>query len=338
MLNTITFMANNDFQIKAREFADHLRLERSLSKNTISSYCSDLRIFASFLEAKGKSSFSDASSEDVDDFISEKFSAGTSPRSQSRMLSTLKAFYKFLKMEGEIPESPMESIDTPKITRRLPDVLSVEEITRILSTCNLSTYEGIRNRAILEMLYSCGLRVSELTGLRLSDLFFNEQFVRITGKGNKQRLVPVGEYAVDAVKRYIPERWACLQHAKDLARQTGLKTSPGALTGATLGKSRNFTRISESEDTLFLNRRGGKMTRVMIFKIVKDAAKAAGIKKDVHPHTFRHSFATHLVENGADLRAVQDMLGHESILTTEIYTHVSSQQWMKNILEHHPQR
>ena len=317
----------SSFETHIKEFADHLRLERSLSKNTISSYCSDLKTFAAYLDSKGVPSFEKVTSKDVEDFISEKFTPDTSPRSQSRMLSTLKAFYRFLNVEYNIKDNPMESVDTPKITRRLPDVLSVKEVYSILDTCNLSTYEGLRNRAMLEMLYSCGLRVSELINLKISDIFFAEQFVRIVGKGNKQRLVPIGEYAIAAVKNYIPARWDCLQAAK--SRGT---------TSARLGKSKNIAKLSESEDTLFLNRRGGKLTRVMVFTIVKNQTALAGIKKDVHPHTFRHSFATHLVENGADLRAVQDMLGHESILTTEIYTHVSSQQWMKNILEHHPQR
>lgn len=300
------------FQSYLKEFSDHLRLERGLSKNTISSYCSDINIFADWLGKQGRASFEEATSEYVEAFISEKFSSSSSPRSQSRMLSALKALYRFLKIEYDFKGNPLETIDTPKLTRRLPDVLSVEEVDLILDTCNLSTYEGLRNRAILEMLYSCGLRVSELINLKISDIFFKEQFVRIVGKGNKQRLVPIGEYAVSAVKNYLPERWNCLQRAKN--------PGPG------------------SDEVLFLNRRGGKMTRVMVFTIVKKQAELAGIKKDVHPHTFRHSFATHLVENGADLRAVQDMLGHESILTTEIYTHVSSRQWMKNILDHHPQR
>lgn len=315
------------FQLKIKEFADYLRLERSLSKNTVLSYCSDLKMFAHFLEVNGKTSFAEADSSDIDMFFAEKFSVRTSPRSQSRMLSTLKAFYKYLKIEDWVDTDPTKSVDSPKITRKLPDVLSVEEVDKVLSTCDCATYEGVRNRAILEMLYSCGLRVSELVNLHLSDIFFKEQFVRITGKGNKQRLVPIGDYAINAIKNYMPHRWQCLQHSLNIAG-----SSP------TLGKSKNFTKISESQDTLFLNRRAGKLTRVMVFTIVRNHAKAAGVKKDVHPHTFRHSFATHLVENGADLRAVQDMLGHESILTTEIYTHVSSAQWMKNILDHHPQR
>ena len=317
---------NASFQSRIKEFADHLRLERSLSKNTVSSYCSDLKIFASFLESKGIRSFEEVSSKDVGAFISEKFS-GSSPRSQSRMLSALKALYRFLKIEYGFDGNPLETIDTPKLTRRLPDVLSVEEVDKILDTCNLSTYEGQRNRAMLELLYGCGLRVSELINLKISDIFFKEQFVRITGKGNKQRLVPIGEFALSAVENYKRVRWECLQNAKNSAT-----SSPN------LGKIKHKTKLSESDDILFLNRRGGKLTREMVFTIVKNAASQAGIKKDVHPHTFRHSFATHLVENGADLRAVQDMLGHESILTTEIYTHVSSKQWMKNILDHHPQR
>ena len=317
---------NASFQSRIKEFADHLRLERSLSKNTVSSFCSDLKIFASFLESKGIRSFEEVSSKDVGAFISEKFS-GSSPRSQSRMLSALKALYRFLKIEYGFDGNPLETIDTPKLTRRLPDVLSVEEVDKILDTCNLSTYEGQRNRAMLELLYGCGLRVSELINLKISDIFFKEQFVRITGKGNKQRLVPIGEFALSAVENYKRVRWECLQNAKNSAT-----SSPN------LGKIKHKTKLSESDDILFLNRRGGKLTREMVFTIVKNAASQAGIKKDVHPHTFRHSFATHLVENGADLRAVQDMLGHESILTTEIYTHVSSKQWMKNILDHHPQR
>ena len=207
---------NASFQSRIKEFADHLRLERSLSKNTVSSYCSDLKIFASFLESKGIRSFEEVSSKDVGAFISEKFS-GSSPRSQSRMLSALKALYRFLKIEYGSDGNPLETIDAPKLTRRLPDVLSVEEVDKILDTCNLSTYEGQRNRAMLELLYGCGLRVSELINLTISDIFFKEQFVRITGKGNKQRLVPIGEFALSAVENYKQVRWECLQNAKNSA-------------------------------------------------------------------------------------------------------------------------
>ena len=316
-------MANFESEIKA--FAGYLRLERSLSKNTVLAYTQDLAQFASFLQSQGKSSFTDATSQDVDDYLSARFSA-TSKRTQSRIISSLKAFYKFNHIENGKQENPMERIDTPKLTRTLPDVLSVEEVNKIIESVDFSTDEGVRNRAIIELLYSCGLRVSELISLKVSDLFFKEQFVRVVGKGNKQRLIPIGEYAIAAVNNWLPIREKFLSQAKDRG------------TGATLGKYKKSEKLSEAENTLFLNRRGGRLTREMIFMMIKKQVAAAEIHKDVHPHTFRHSFATHLVENGADLRAVQDMLGHESILTTEIYTHVSTRQWMKNILDHHPQR
>lgn len=309
----------NDEYIKA--FSDYLRLERSLSANTNAAYCSDVRQFAESVPE-----ISAATPDDIDDYLAAKFQQGLSKRSQSRIISSLKAFYKFFTMtygaQREGYSNPCEKIETPKISRSLPTVLSIEEVGRIMDATDLSTFEGLRNRAIIEMLYSCGLRVSELVNLRLSNLFFSEDFIRVIGKGNKQRLVPVGDYAQEAVNNYIPERWKVITAAKANPRK--------------LGKSRRFERLSEAEDILFLSRRGGKLTREMIFLIVKELAKKAGIAKEVHPHTFRHSFATHLVENGADLRSVQDMLGHESIQTTEIYTHVSSQQWMRNILNHHP--
>ena len=316
-------MANFESEIKA--FAGYLRLERSLSKNTVLAYTQDLAQFASFLQSQGKSSFTDATSQDVDDYLSARFSA-TSKRTQSRIISSLKAFYKFNHIENGKQENPMERIDTPKLTRTLPDVLSVEEVNKIIDSVDVSTDEGVRNHAIIELLYSCGLRVSELITLKVSDLFFKEQFVRVVGKGNKQRLIPIGEYAIAAVNNWLPIREKFLSQAKDRG------------TGATLGKHKKSEKLSEAENTLFLNRRGGRLTRQMIFMMIQKQVAAAEIHKDVHPHTFRHSFATHLVENGADLRAVQDMLGHESILTTEIYTHVSTRQWMKNILDHHPQR
>ena len=222
----------------------------------------------------------------------------------------------------------MQGIDTPKITRHLPDVLSFEEVEAILSSFDLSTPESVRNRAIIEVLYGCGLRVSELVDLTLPDLFLDEGYIRVVGKGNKQRLVPVGEYAIVAIKDYLPERWKILSGAgKNRGRHEDGKSS------------KQVTKFAqESNHTLFLNRRGGKLTRVMIFTMIQKQVELVGITKKISPHTFRHSFATHLVENGADLRVVQQMLGHESILTTEIYTHISAQQWMKDILEHHPQR
>lgn len=314
-----------------KEFSNYLRLERSLSANTIAAYCSDIQLFSDYLRLRGETGAKElatATAEDIENYLVIKFQEGFSKRSQSRVISSLKAFYKFFTMEyGSKIEgfsNPCEKTETPKITRSLPTVLSVDEIDRIIAAADLSTPEGVRNRAIIEMLYSCGLRVSELVNLRLSDLFFSESFIRVIGKGNKQRLVPVGEYAKVAVNSYVPERWKII---------TAAKNSHGKL-----GKSRRPEKLSEAEDILFLNRRGGKLTREMIFLIVKELAHKAGITKEIHPHTFRHSFATHLVENGADLRSVQDMLGHESIQTTEIYTHVSSKQWMENILAHHPLR
>lgn len=300
------------------DFVSYLRLERSLSGHTISAYLSDLEQFALFL---GDISPQEVTPEHISGFLRGGYEAGISKRSQARRISSIKAFYKFTQMQDGA-DNPCTAIDTPKSSRYLPTVLSVEEVETILSSVDMSRPDGIRNRAILEMLYSCGLRVSELVDLRLSDLFLKDSFIRVTGKGDKQRLVPVGEPAVRAVENYLPARWETLNGAK---KGRGKHTVSALL-------------APEAENTLFLNRRGGKLTREMVFLIVKRGAAAAGITKVISPHTFRHSFATHLVENGADLRVVQQMLGHESILTTEIYTHVSSQQWMKNILEHHPQR
>lgn len=300
------------------DFVSYLRLERSLSGHTISSYLSDLEQFTLFL---GDVLPQGVTPEHISGFLRHGYEGGISKRSQARRISSIKAFYKFMQMQDG-GENPCAAIDTPKNSRYLPTVLSVEEVEAVLSSVDLSRPEGGRNRAILEMLYSCGLRVSELVDLRLSDLFFKDSFIRVTGKGDKQRLVPVGEPAVQAVENYLPARWETLSRAKK-------------------GRGKQIVSASlapEAENTLFLNRRGGKLTREMVFLIVKRQAEAAGITKEISPHTFRHSFATHLVENGADLRVVQQMLGHESILTTEIYTHVNSQQWMKNILEHHPQR
>ena len=316
---------NKENEIIIKDFCNYLRLERALSKNTMTAYSSDIEKFADFIEQNNAQTLIDATSDNIDDFVSWCFAQGDSQRTQARMLSSLKALYRYLTLERRISVNPTEKLDAPKLNRKLPTVLSVEEIDKILESVDLSEQEGTRNRAIIEVLYSCGLRVSELITLRISDIFLKDSFIRVIGKGNKQRLVPLGELAKHAIENYIPQRWDILQH---------VKTSPDAK----LGKQKYKERIAEAEDILFLNRRGGPLTRQMVFILIKKQAKAAGITKEIHPHTFRHSFATHLVENGADLRAVQDMLGHESILTTEIYTHVSSAQWMKNILDHHPQR
>ncbi len=291
------------------DFSLYLKLERSLSQNSIDAYCSDIRKLENFLDdssnRSGINSLDGATSDTLSFFIASLYSKNLSKRSQARVISSLKSFYKYLEMEGKIVDSVADVLDSPKIKPYIPIVLSVEEIERILYGIDLSLPEGHRNRAIIEVLYSCGLRVSELVHLRLSDLFFAEGFIRVIGKGSKQRLVPVGAPAIEAVNLYIPQRNQLLVKKRD-------------------------------EDILFLNRRGGRLSREMIFLIVKKESRSAGILKEVSPHTFRHSFATHLVENGADLRVVQEMLGHESILTTEIYTHVNSERWRESILKCHP--
>lgn len=281
-----------------------------MSDNTVASYLSDLNKFHSYILSKNKNEEDSVMEpecvgiEELGGFLGLLQEKGISKRSQSRVISSLKSFYKYLEMENRLTDNPCDLLDSPKIKQYIPVVLSVNEIDRIISSVDLSEEEGHRNKAILETLYSCGLRVSELINLRISDLFLKDSFVRVTGKGNKQRLVPIGEPAVDAINLY-------------------------------LGQSR---RLFTKEDVLFLNRRGKKMTREMVFIIVKKYTEKAGVNKDVSPHTFRHSFATHLVENGADLRVVQEMLGHQSILTTEIYTHIDSNKWQNTILDHHPRK
>lgn len=284
-----------------QDYKSYLRLERALSPNTVSAYLSDIRKLSSTFPDKPADKITSA---DLETFVYGQAGLGISRRSQSRLVSSLKSFFGFLEAENRITENPSEALVSPKLSRHIPTVLSVEEIDRIMESVDLSAPEGHRNRAMLEVLYSCGLRVSELISLRISDFFPDEGFVRVIGKGNKQRLVPIGEPAVNAVRLYLSKT----------RRTFGTKT----------------------EDTLFLNKRGRKMTREMAFLIVKKQCAIAGITKNISPHTFRHSFATHLVENGADLRSVQEMLGHESILTTEIYTHIDSRKWQESILKFHP--
>ena len=283
------------------DYRSYLVIERALSSNSVSSYLSDLAKLAGTYKDKSPE---ELSGEDLSAFIAQQ-AAAISKRSQSRLISALKSFFGFMEIEGRIQVNPADTIDPPKISRHIPVVLSVEEIDRIMNSVDLSEPEGQRNRAILEVLYSCGLRVSELISLRISDLFFDESFIRVIGKGDKQRLVPIGEPAKRAVQLY-------------------------------LSQTRRAYVSKKAEDILFLNRRGGKLSRQMIFLMIKSQCEKAGITKEISPHTFRHSFATHLVENGADLRAVQQMLGHESILTTEIYTHIDSRKWQESILIFHP--
>lgn len=283
----------------------HLRLERGLSPRTVSAYVSDLQKLVSFLQREGAGrTLEQVGREQLASFLAA-VSSSLSRRSQSRLLSALRSFFDYLTETGTVTENPADSLEMPRIRPHLPDVLSEEEVVAILESVDLSDPQGHRNRAMLELLYSCGLRVSELISLRLSDLFFEEGFIRVVGKGDKQRLVPVGEPAVRQTEIYLAQR------RKQRVRK-------------------------DAEDLLFLNRRGGGLTREMVFLTVRRQAEAAGIRKTVSPHTFRHSFATHLVEHGADLRAVQEMLGHESILTTEIYTHVSRAKWQGEIIGRHP--
>ena len=292
------------------DYRSWLRIERSLSPNTVSSYLNDIAKLRKMYPERDPG---ELDGEDLSAFISSEVEHGISKRSQSRTVSSLKSFYGFLEIEGRLSgedgRNPADTIDSPKISRHIPTVLSVDEVDRILSSVDLSVPEGHRNRAILEVLYSCGLRVSELVSLRISDLFPEDSFIRVIGKGDKQRLVPIGEPAIRAVQLYLSQTRRAFA-----------------------------TNTKKDEDILFLNRRGGKMSRLMVFLIIKRQCEIAGITKEISPHTFRHSFATHLVENGADLRAVQQMLGHESILTTEIYTHIDSRKWQQGILAHHPRK
>jgi integrase/recombinase XerD len=280
-----------------------------MSSNTISSYQSDVEKFLNYSESLGREigGTTDTVEITINSYLEKRVNEGLSKRSQARAISSLRSFFKFLEMEGESQGDPTERIDSPKTGRHIPVVLSVQEIELIINSVDLSLPEGHRNRSILEVLYSCGLRVSELVSLKISDIFLEESFMRVTGKGDKQRLIPIGEPAADSVKLYLSGR------------------------GNQIIKKGN-------EEILFLSRRGTKLTREMIFIMLRKQAAAAGITKEISPHTFRHSFASHLVENGADLRAVQEMLGHASILTTEIYTHLNRERWKEGILKAHPRR
>lgn len=269
-----------------------------MSRNTVSSYCSDVEKFMSFVGGEVRT----AGPREIETFIGND---KISKRSQARRLSALKSFFKWLMMEGMIEENPCDMTDAPKLGTYLPDVLSVEEVEAVMEAIDTSSHLGLRDRAIIETLYGCGLRVSEAVGLRISNLYLDEGFIKVQGKGSKERLVPIGDMAADAIMAYLEVR-------------------------------ENFPYDRNNDDVLFLNRYGKSLSRVSMFKTVKTAVLLAGIRKEVSPHTFRHSFATHLVENGADLRVVQEMLGHESITTTEIYTHIESATWHKDILEHHP--
>ena len=283
-----------------KDYAYYLKIERSLSPNTVAGYCSDVSLF---LEESGLEPEA-VRAADIIDYLSARSDA-LSTRSQARLLSALRSFFDWMILEGAVKKNPCDGVDAPKISRYLPEVLSVQEVDDIISSVDTSTPTGLRDRAILEVLYGCGLRVSEAVNLKISDIYSKEGFLRIVGKGDKERIVPLGEMAAEALDAWF-----------------GARTEP----------CKGF------EDTVFLNRFGRSLSRVSMFNMVKKQALAAGVTKEISPHTFRHSFATHLVENGADLRAVQEMLGHESILTTEIYTHIDSSSWQGSILAHHPRR
>lgn len=296
------------WQHALQDYRHYLRLERGLSVNSIENYSMDVIKLINYLDVNEiEVSPLKISNKSIQEFVYNA-SKSLNARSQSRLISGLRSFFGFLVFEDYRKDNPLALLESPKIGRKLPDTISIGEVDKIIAAIDLSKNEGERNRAIIETLYGCGLRVSELLDLKISDLFFNEGFIKVTGKGDKQRFVPISEYTVKFISIY-----------KDQVRsQQDIKP--------------------EATDTLFLNRRGNRLTRAMIFTIVRNLTEAAGIKKKVSPHTFRHSFATHLLENGADLRAIQQMLGHESITTTEVYVHVDRSHLRQVMEEFHPRK
>lgn len=286
------------------KYKQYLKLEKSLSHNTVEAYLTDLDKLFAYLELE-EIDLTDVTLENLETFSAGLHDIGIHSRSQARILSGVRSFFRFLVLEGYLAQDPSELLESPQIGRHLPDVLSVEEIDSLIGAIDRTSREGQRNRAILETLYSCGLRVSELCNLRLSDLYLKEKFIRVEGKGSKQRLVPISSRAIHELQLYFADR------------SQGL-IKPGY------------------EDFVFISRFGKNISRIMVFHIIKELAEQIGLKKSISPHTFRHSFATHLLEGGANLRAIQCMLGHESIGTTEIYTHLDRSRLRQEILEHHP--
>ena len=297
-------MAENTkkWEAAASRYRTYIKLEKRLAQNSVESYMRDLRSFAHFILRMWDVPPQKVEPQMIERYMAWLFDRGREKTSQARALSGVKSFFNFLMISDKIENSPAEFILTPKFGRQLPDVLSTDEIDRIIATVDTSSVKGLRDSAMLELLYSCGLRVSELVSLKIQDLFFGEGYIRVIGKGDKQRLVPISATARERVHRYLDKR-------------------PETRSG---------------EDALFLNNRGSRLTRVMVFTILKQAARNAGIEKRISPHTFRHSFATHLLEGGASIRQVQEMLGHESILTTEIYTHLDSSHLRRTVEEHLP--
>lgn len=286
------------------KYKSYLLLEKALSPNSIEAYLDDLSKLLQYFEAENLK-IQEISLENLQQFVTQLYDLGINARSVARVLSGVRSFFNFLILDGYIQNDPTELLETPKIGLKLPVVLSLEEIENIISVIDLSTKEGQRNRAIIEVLYSCGLRISELTNLKFSDLFLDDGFIRVEGKGSKQRLVPISPTAIKEIGNYLLDR-------KHLDVKKG------------------------SEDMVFLSKRGTPISRIMVFHFIKQYAELAGIKKNISPHTFRHSFATHLLEGGANIRAIQQMLGHEKITTTEIYTHMDREYLRQEIIEHHP--
>jgi len=291
-------------QVK-RDFKRYLLLERGLSDNSILAYLNDVQKLQSFAEVQ-QLELKQFSASHIQQFLEWINQFPISEFSQARILSGIKTFFGFLQIEYSFLNNPAELIEAPRLSRKVPSVLNIQEIDQLIAAIDLSSAEGMRNKAILETLYGCGLRVSELCKLKISNLFLDVEFIKVEGKGNKERLIPIGNHAIKYIKMYLDEV------------RVHLKIKPG------------------NEDFVFLNRRGSPLSRVMIFIIIKDLANKIGLEKEISPHTFRHSFASHLVEGGADLRAVQDMLGHESITTTEIYTHIDKDYLQSVITQFHP--
>ena len=296
-----------DWQAAKKGFRSYLKLERSWSNNSVDAYLGDLDKLIQFADSKLEPLKPETiGHRDLSDFIGWVNELGMLPSSQARVISGIKAFYRYLLLDNQIQSDPSELIEGPKLTRKLPDTLSLADIDKLIDAIDLSKPEGTRNKAMLEVLYGCGLRVTELTTLKISNLYLEIEFIKITGKGNKERLVPIGSQAIKCLKLWLEE----------------VRVHVPVQNG--------------EEDIVFLNRRGKRLSRVYVFLMIKDLAERIGLKKSISPHTFRHSFATHLIEGGADLRAIQEMLGHESITTTEIYTHLDREYLKSVIISHHP--
>ena len=295
---------NSNEHLVLRQYRSFLMLEKSFSDNTYQAYVRDVQKLLQFLEDE-KISYLTVTLVDLQRFLFQLAQIGINERSQARIISGIKSFYAFLVLENRLQDDPTSLLESPKLPKKIPQILSIEEIDALIQAIDYSVPEGIRNRAIIETLYSCGLRVSELVELKLSDIFWQEEFIKVVGKGNKERLIPISRTALKEIKSYLTERI-------------------------------NLPIKKGSEDIVFLNRRGNKLTRQMIFIIINKLADEIGLDKQIGPHTFRHSFATHLLEGGANLRVIQEMLGHESILTTEIYTHVDVHFLRETIMSYHP--